>query len=248
MLPYVVDGTDDKNTAQVALLAYTPETVTMLGGNSIKRSGVSMTYKGNSIWECTVDYGRGDPIDDDSGSFSVDFDTGGGTFKITQSISTTNRYAPAGETAPNHKGAIGVEDDKIEGAEIVVPQFMWTEKHRIPKAIANQAYIVNLVNLVGHTNQAIFRGFAAESVLSMGVTGANSGQDMLDLSFKFSAQPHRTGITIGTITGIAKKAWDYLWVEYRPDPSGTTAQKIPKAVHVEKVYDYADFDQFRIGV
>ena len=39
---------------------------------------------------------------------------------------------PAGKTAADHKGAIGVTDHGVEGCEIVVPKFSWSETWQLP--------------------------------------------------------------------------------------------------------------------
>ncbi|MBC7326197.1 MAG: hypothetical protein H5T99_12950, partial [Moorella sp. (in: Bacteria)] len=69
------------------------------------------------------------------------------------------------------------------------------------------------------------------------------------ITFKFAASPNKTNITIGDITGIAKKGWEYLWVLYE-DAEDTNAQRLvkrPVAAFVEQVYPYGDFSQLGIG-
>ena len=63
------------------------------------------------------------------------------------------------------------------------------------------------------------------------------------------ASPNRTGITVGDITGIAKKGWEYLWVRYEDaeDSTAKTLVKRPVAAYVEKVYESGDFAALGIG-
>ena len=59
----------------------------------------------------------------------------------------------------------------------------------------------------------------------------------------------KTGLTVGDITGIDKKGWEYMWVRYA-DAEDTTAKAIvkkPVAVYVEKVYDAGNFADLGIG-
>ncbi len=61
--------------------------------------------------------------------------------------------------------------------------------------------------------------------------------------------PNRTGISVGPITGIAKKGWEYLWVRYADveDTASNTLVKQPVAAYVEKVYEEASFAGLGIG-
>ena len=70
-----------------------------------------------------------------------------------------------------------------------------------------------------------------------------------EISFRFAASPNVTGLTIGEMTGIDKKGWEYLWVRYA-DAEDATAKalvKLPIAAYVEKVYEEGDFSQLGIG-
>ena len=70
-----------------------------------------------------------------------------------------------------------------------------------------------------------------------------------EITFKFAGSPNRTGITVGPITGIAKKGWEYLWVRYADaeDPASNTLVKQPVAAYVEKVYEDGSFSSLGIG-
>ena len=55
--------------------------------------------------------------------------------------------------------------------------------------------------------------------------------------------------SVGPITGISKKGWEYLWVRYAEveDESAQVLVKRPVAAYVEKVYDSANFAALGIG-
>ncbi len=57
--------------------------------------------------------------------------------------------------------------------------------------------------------------------------------------------PNVTGQTIGTITEIAKKGWEYLWVLYEKVEDAAAVPprivKRPAAVYIERVYDEDTF-------
>ena len=57
-------------------------------------------------------------------------------------------------------------------------------------------------------------------------------------------------LSLGTITGISKEGWQYLWVRFIDDED-TTAKaliKRPVSAYVEQVYSYGDFSGLGIGV
>ena len=64
-----------------------------------------------------------------------------------------------------------------------------------------------------------------------------------------SASPNQTGLTVGDITNIDKKGWEYLWVyfEDKEDSAAKMLVKRPIAVYVEKVYEDGDFSQLGAG-
>jgi hypothetical protein len=177
------------------------------------------------------------------------FDTGGGTNKITQSISTVNSYPAPGFTAPNFKGAIGVSDDKVEGVDITTPKFEFSETHRFDNTFVASGYKVLLFQMTGKVNNSSFKGLAAGECLFLGASGTQRGDELWSITFKFSGSQNATGLTIGDITGIAKKGWEYLWVRYidHEDTAAHMLIKKPVVAVVEQVYLTADFSTLGIG-
>ena len=77
----------------------------------------------------------------------------------------------------------------------------------------------------------------------------NDPTDRWEISYKFAVSPNQSGLTIGANTGIAKKGWEYLWVQYGDDVDATAQVLIkkPVAVYVEQVYPFASFGGLGIG-
>ena len=102
--------------------------------------------------------------------------------------------------------------------------------------------------------RAVLRGGAESSVgkfgfVSPGPAGSKRGDEDWEITFRFAASPNKTGLTVGDITGIDKKGWEYMWVRYA-DAEDATAKAIvkkPVAVYIEKVYEEGDFSQLGIG-
>ncbi len=180
------------------------------------------------------------------------FDTTGGTIKLTTS-KLTNAYAPSGRVAPNFGGAIGVkstgQDAEPEGVDIVLPGLKLTARYKWPKNTIDLAYIKGLSAMTGRTNNAIWKTFARGELLFLGATGEVTPDVPNEISYDFLASSNATGLTIGTITGIAKKGHEYLWVAFEAEQD-TSAKKLvqkPVAAYVERVYEEADFSTLGMG-
>lgn len=243
-LVYHVEGTRDDLTVKAFVRAYAPATY-----DGLYQGTISIDETAPEHWECTVRYETTKPPERNDYEWS--FDTTGGKTKITQSKATIASYAPAGEVAANHKGAIGVTDDGVEGCEIVTPEFKWSETWQFARADVDWTYAQTVMGLTGKTNDATFRGFAAGAVLFLGARGGTSKKDpsLVELTFQFSANQSADDQTIGDITGVDKGPWEYLWVRYKQDPD-TTAKRLarkPEAAYAERVYDEGDFSDLGIG-
>jgi len=198
---------------------------------------------GTMIWDGSALYQRFDWQPKETGESTFSFDTSGGTQHITQSLSTVAKY-PAG-TAPDCKGAIGVsqsgDSQMVEGVDIVVPVYNWSETHYLSNATVTAAYKQTLFGLTGKVNTAAFKGFAIGEVLFLGASGSQRGTEDWEITFRFAASKNKVGLTIGTITGIDKKGWEYLWVRYKDSIDANVKVKVPAAVYTEQVYENGDF-------
>lgn len=196
------------------------------------------------IWNVTASYG---PPRTNSvmaaGESQYSFDTGGGTQHITQA-KAQQVFAVSGTTAPEYNKAIGVTRDSVEGVDIVVPVYNWSETHVLDDETVTEAYKITLFNLTGRTNNATFRGFAAGEVLFLGASGTSRSDGKWEITFKFAASPNRTDIgDIPGITVTSKTGWQYLWVEYssEEDPTSHRMTQKPLTASVATVYDSGDF-------
>ena len=237
-LLYVVQGTDDDLAVKSLVAATAPALY-----NGLVRDSFTIKPVGGGVWECSVQYVE---VSSDS---QFTFDTGGGTQHISQSLQSVNRYAAPGEIAPDFQGAIGVNGDQIEGTDITVPVYNFTETHYIDDSLVTGAYKATLFFLTGRVNNAPFKGFAKGEVLFLGASGAKRGFEDWEITFRFAASPNVTGLTLGNIVGIDKEGWQYLWVRFtdEEDNVAKTLIKKPIAAYVERVYEYGDFSGLGIG-
>ena len=247
---YVLEGTSDDGTAKTLVENSTPETYGDLKRESIRLEPIWVdTTATTGAWDVTVEYVAPEEVEPETGDSSFSFDTGGGTQHVTQSIQTVGSYAPAGKTAPNFKGGIGVTHDNVEGVDITIPVYNFSETHYIDDALVTPAYRGKLFSLTGKVNNAAFKGCAAGECLFLGASGSKRGEEDWEITFRFAASPNRTNITVGDITVASKKGWEYLWVRYadEEDAAAKMLVKRPIAAYVEKVYEEGDFSQLGIA-
>ena len=241
-LLYNVRGTDDVEVAELQILAVAP-----IVYQDLERQAVHFSYLGGNLFEVSVSYGRQKKPDTNESSLS--FTTSGATQHITQSLQNMGNYAPAGKTAPDYKGAIGVTDSGVEGCDIIMPTLEFGETHYLPSANVTFAYVKTLSQLTGTVNNAAYRGFAAGEILFKGCRGAKRGKADWEISFEFAMSPNLVNLAVGDITVPSKLGWYYLWVRYGEvaDDYSKTLIKVPLSAHVEKVYHEKDYALLGIG-
>ncbi len=247
-LTYAIRGTADEGEAIDILKSTAPTSFRGLVRQPVTVEPVHQdTYNSDdSIWNGTAKYTPYEPPEiPETGESSYSFDTSGGSQHITQSLETVASYAISG-IAPDFKGAIRATHDNVEGVDITVPVYNFSETHYVSNDDLNKsAYFY----LTGRVNDASFKGFDAGECLFLGASGSKRGKkNDWEITFKFAASPNRTNITVGDITEISKKGWEYMWPRYA-DSEDDTAKAIvkkPVAVYIEKVYEYGDLGDLGI--
>lgn len=244
-LTYIVRGTGDDVAARAAVLGAAP-----LTHNNLKRDDAEVEEIATDMWLGVVRYVSSEDAPPLAGESSFSFETRGGTQHITQSLATPGSYAaPDIPAAPDFRGAIGVTADGVEGVDITVPVYTFSETHHLTDATVTTAYKAALFGLTGRVNDAAFKGLAAGECLFLGAAGSKRGEDPWEISFAFAGSPNVTGLTIGPIPGVAKKGWEYLWVRYQEAEDATAKMLIrkPVAAYVERVYREGSFSALGIG-
>jgi hypothetical protein len=244
-LQYVGFGTTDDDEAETALRAEMPLTF-----RGLPLRSWSMNPLGGDCWEASANYAQRDaPEPPDAGEVRFSCDTTGGSVHITQSLATT-KYAKSGETAPDYKGAIGVQGDTVQGVDIVTPTLKFQLTYRMPKADLTLGYVLTLYALTGKVNSGTWKGFAAGELLFLGATADEKNFIDPTVTFKFAASPNATNISVGgNITVTNKGGHQYLWIAYEKadDSAAKKTVQNPKAAYVETVYSSGNFALLGIG-
>jgi len=225
--------------------------------------GYSAKHLGNGIWEVEAEYvtsggGTQESQQQQGGGGEVPvgvvrnitYNSTGGTQKITCGISEQR----AGPNAIDMKMAIGVNGDNVEGVDIVVPVFEWTEEYEVPGTNIAASYFKKCAALTGTINQLMFRGYAVGDVLFLGLTGGSTfnpnqtlGSEVAStkLSFRFAAKENEE-IKVGNLSITPTNGWDYIWIKYDDDVANGVGLKKPVAIYANQVYKYGDFRDLQL--
>lgn len=255
---------DDGSLHAYANTKFSAERFVQIGDYQMMVESYSVAHVADDVWDVTVTYVKiGADGDANPLRRTRSFDTGGATAHMTQARNSTayptgeQRFPPA---APDQKGAIGVDGERVTGIDIVTPALTWTESYDVPSTYVVATYIKMLAELTGTVNSAAFKTFAAGEVLFVGCSGSQEwdsekGDGPWNLSFKFTASgncgPGQTypALTLGDVTGVEKDGHDFLWITYQAKVDSPTSSllRVPKYVYVNKVYRRSNFSRLGIG-
>jgi hypothetical protein len=225
----------DIHTATAFAQASTPVMVATVYG-ILYRDDVRVKRSAYNQWDVEVPYGT---RRNETGEWTWDFDTTGGTIHITQAKQEVARYPAA--TAPNQLGSIAVDGDEVKGTEIVVPAMKVNVQYRHPLGMITLAQAKFLSNITGTVNSDNFLTFAPGEVLFLGARGSDGTQAEAVVNYQFAMAANVTGQTIGSIAGVAKKGWEVAWIRYQDTiteaDSVDQPTRVAKYVYVDRVYD-----------
>jgi len=80
--------------------------------------------------------------------------------------------AKSGRARVVTKRVVNGEGTGVEGVDITIPVYNFSETHYLPTLIVTPQYKADLFRLTGRTNQAPFRGFQPGEVLFLGASGS----------------------------------------------------------------------------
>lgn len=250
-LLFIITGTEDPDEARDAMLA-DDDAVAELGDLERDDRGSNVQeYEGNSggAYLGRVRYKRPDkpslPSFETNDSV-YNFEITGVPTRVQQSKETMASY---GTEPEDFKGAINVQDGRVEGVDIIVPESTFSETHWIDDSTMTAAYQRTIQNIVGTVNDASFKGRAAGEVLFLGASGTKRGSDDWEVTFKFAYSPNVTNLSVGDLTVSSKAGWNYLWVYYEQVKETETGGGVtqPKWAYVERVYNTSSFGSLGIG-
>jgi len=250
---WIIKGTSDQGQAMTKLQSVASGNFASLARDTTTVEPIYVDVGASGgVWRGTVGYKvfvRPTPAAPGDSFFN--FDTGGGTQHITQSLGTVGSYASGASGAATGYGAINTTYDggksNVEGVDIIAPEYRFSETHILPSSTVTLAYRGILFGLSSKVNDASFKGTDRGECLFLNASGQKRGADDWEITFNFSALPNRSNFSVGTIIVSQKLGWEYMWVKYEAKAeTGSLVQK-PKIVHVERVYEFGDFSTLAIG-
>lgn len=266
-LQFLIKGMPNYHTAEEKALEIAPYYY-----NYHRRSRVEITHVGSGFYEVTASYAntsfglidqsdKPDTFVTDDGTVllfgGLTIDTTGGTEHVVQCpLWSTERSFPDGE-APFMEGAVNVVGDKVNGVDITMPSFAFTETYSVSadrlltRGRDGKTWTPWMETLHKHTgkvNSKKFRVFDAGEVLFMGArTQVTPGQTNAQVTLSFSVRRNIVGTAdepyfVGQQIEIDRKdGWDFLWIEYEDVAEGDALLKRPKYVYIDPVYERVDF-------
>ncbi len=257
---YLVKGSSDLNAVISDVDSVAPTTVVdPANGITLYRDQIFWETRGR-LQDGTIPYdvrvSYVDPTRQDErrqidvGEYKISFDTTGGQAKFLTSKETIATFVPAGVAAAdfNYQQAINVSrDGEVQGVDVVVPTMKFTISYRQPNAVITNAYVKLLEELTGTVNNASFFARDAGEVLFLGASGSQGTNSDPQIDYNFLRSRNTSGQTIGSILNVAKRGHEVLWCVFEDTPNSKWMPKVPKAIKVERVYDYADLSALGIG-
>ncbi len=255
-LSYRVDQQGATSAQAIAeILAAAPASV-VADGVTLNQRVPSVQYVGNGYWVGTVSYrheaskqaeSQNQNIDEVS-KIEVTLDLGTESKHITEGRDVTE-YATLDGPPLNqipYTEAIGLEDNQIQGCDILSP----SGNLQITKVFDNATvfganWVQDRADLRCHTNNASFYGFEAGSLLyvRMSFTIRNNGD--VPVTFQFQHRANVNEDTVVSLGPVDKKGHQYLWTRYEDseETTGGETTYVKKAIaqYVHTVYPEGDF-------
>lgn len=194
---------------------------------------IQLKPQGNGLWYVTCPYG---PLPKMPGSYKISFRTTGGTVKISVAQSMVAKY---GTGAPD---TVVIGQDN-EGAEITVPVQLRSYAYNFAQGCVTELMMDYWEDLTGVVNLSTWHNRPAGEVLFLGAEGDTtlSADSSSTVTFHMAMSRNKTGMTIGSLTSIAKQGHDLIDIHVESTTSGGKPVKSPKYVYVQRVYDRVAF-------
>lgn len=216
------------------------------------------------IWECSFTYNtqpiQSDDADGGGGSppadtpeNSIEYDSGGATFHVTQSLETTAKVSFVDQAVPDHKRAIGVSKDSggvhVEGVDVPIPDGIVTVTKNFLSNQINGAYRKGVTTLRGKTNAAAYSidgvTYKPNELLCLGARISARGKAHWELTATFQIDEETEIEVVPGKPKVKKLGHHHLWVQYSQDTdaAGTQLLAVPQFAFVERIFPAVDFLQ-----
>ena len=203
------------------------------------RQDVKLTQVAYNHFDVDIPYGT---RQNETGQWTWDFDTTGGTVHITHAKQERARF-PA-NAAPDMGGTIGVDGDQVIGTDVVIPMMKINVQYKHAEGEITLPQAKFFSSITGTVNNTAFLTFAAGEVLFLGARGSDGTDAEASVGYQFAMSQNATGLTIGDVAGIVKLGHDHAWIRYQDDTAEVAGVTHPvrtaKHVYIDREYDEID--------
>lgn len=228
---YYAVGTVDADYVKAAAKSLTPTSIATESG-LLYRQAIEISSGGGDYWNVSVPYS---PQSKESGSYTISFDTAGGTVCMKASYEVIGAYDETGAIAAPDNNSIDLDDEGVpQGTEVIIPSLKLTVAFRHPAATINEGVIRTLARNTGKVNSDTFLGFDPGEVLFIGATGSESESEA-EVSYQFACSENVVNLVVGGITIDSKDGWDYASVRFKK-AAADKPSTIPQSITIHRVY------------
>ena len=164
--------------------------------------------------------------------------------------------------APDTDGAVGVDGQRILGADIQIPVMVENFRVIIPNSDF-ESVKAGLASQVGKVNDAEFLDYSAGEVLFMGMSGGQEyirlpinpagdldWQLMMAVDFRYAISPGYQipdfPVVVNMESGTAVQGWDYFWASWKDANADSNQDFVLPTLtgaYVDRVYDRASLTE-----
>lgn len=244
---YAAAGYSTRDDVYTAGVAVWPTTDT-IGAVARFIESVKITEVGGGCWDVVVNYSK------NPNQYELSGDIGTQSTKFLQSLETINSYTTdfSPGLPPDHKKAINVADDKIEGVDVEISKYDFSITKKLSFTTMGGVYLETIRNMTPSVNDNDYtiywktqtQTFKKGSLKFRGATWKQTQDDTLDITYRFQYSrgiSAADNITIGNSDPIVKEGHQYLWVQQGKIPVSGVSVARPLYVYIERVYEYANF-------
>jgi hypothetical protein len=247
--------------ARQLVVTLAPLTV-ILGDELLVRQTIEIAPDGPDIWKALVSYGpeqhpksreRPQP-----GTWKFSFSTKGGRNRVTKSLETISRHwiAAKDDPAPNLKGAIEYDGERVNGVEIYVPNLSFDITAYYDPPDVTTEFMRDLARATPRYNSDNWLGFDPGEVLFIGSTGDGdiplvSGQRVAPIAVTHSFECSENVVNLDAQfdegspqVSIDAKGFEYVWYRFKKDHNDTQPLMTPRHAYVERLYKPLAFGPF----
>ena len=265
VLRYNVYGMTDQFVAHALLIQDAPALVTMASGKQLVPTKFQIVTELDKKYVGEVQYaepGRQPKPPPATNSTEISFTIAGEMKHVEKSLETNvwltkaeQGEVPGLKIPPDFERAVNVTEDRIEGTDILRPEFRFNITKYVPIAAITDAWVKTVADLVGTVNNDTFRSFHKGEVLLTSVSGATRSKTDAAITYQFARNKNETWNTPelhvwqsnhGDLVGgntFTRQGWETLWF-YIERTKDDQAKKVIRRVisgYVERMYSFGNF-------